>query len=167
MTDRVSDVEREAGSLPPEARFLIQRIYVKDISYEAPNTPDVFRGEWKPDVDLQMQSSARGSGAGSYEVSVRVTVTVTVGEQTAYLVEVVQAGLFSISGVGTEELNFIVGSICPNIIFPYVRETVSDLVVRGGFPQLVLAPVNFEVLYRRHREQQGASIEAAPPPTAG
>lgn len=167
MSDQEEGAERRAGNPPPDARFLVQRIYVKDISYESPNAPDIFRAEWKPDVDLQMHSSARGSAAGSYEVSVRVTVTVNVGEQTAYLVEVVQAGLFSVSGVGTEELNFLLGSTCPNIIFPYVRETVSDLVVRGGFPQLVLAPVNFEVLYRRHLERQGAGLEAGVSPASG
>ncbi len=152
-----------AGAAPPEARFAIQKIYVKDISYESPHAPDIFTTEWKPNVDLQMQNSARKIGGDNYEIVVSVTVTVTVGEQTAFLVEIVQAGIFLISGFDEESLKMLLGSSCPSILFPYVRENVSDLVTRGGFPQLLLAPVNFEVLYQRHVEQQALPVGEAEP----
>lgn len=152
------DDQGAAAGASSEPRFAVQKIYVKDVSYESPHAPDVFTVEWKPNVDLQMQNSARKISGENYEIVVSVTVTVTVGEQTAFLVEIVQAGIFHIGGFDDESLKVLLGSSCPSILFPYVRESVSDLVTRGGFPQLLLAPVNFEVLYQRHIEQQALPV---------
>ncbi len=151
-------------ALPAGARFLILKVFVKDISYESPNAPEIFRSDWKPDVDLQMHNSARKVAGDTYEIAVRMTATATVGEQTAFLVEVVQAGIFQISGFDDEELREALGSTCPAILFPFVRETVSDLVTRGGFPQLLLAPVNFDVLYQRQLAQDAVATSGAPAP---
>jgi preprotein translocase subunit SecB len=141
-----------------ESRLTIERIYVKDISFETPNSPSIFATEWRPSVDLQVLNDASRVDESLYEVVLRVTVTVTVGEKTAFLAEVNQAGLFGIAGVEDEgRLRAILGSHCPNILFPYVREVISDLVNRGSFPQLLLAPLNFDAIYAQHlaEQQQG------------
>lgn len=137
-------------------QFVIQKIYVKDVSFESPHAPDVFQRDWRPDVDLQLHSDVQRPAPDLYEVSLRVTVEVKSGERSAFVVEVEQAGLFLIQGVPEEGLGPMLGSFCPAILFPYAREAVSDLVTRGGFPQLLLAPVNFDALYQHHLEQQGA-----------
>jgi len=145
-----------------EREFAIHRIYVKDVSLETPHSPAVFSEEWQPDVNLNLSSAARPLGGNAYEVVLVVTVDVKLGEKTAFLVEVHQGGVFLIRGFKDEELGHMLGSYCPNILFPYAREAVSDLVVRGGFPQLVLAPVNFDALYTQHLQQQGAEQAPAP-----
>ncbi len=132
----------------------IQKIYCKDISFEAPNSPQIFRQQWQPEVSLQLGNSAQTLSEGIHEVVLSITVTVKIGDKTALLVEVQQAGIFNIKGYGEKELAAMVGSFCPNILFPYAREAISDLVVRGGFPQLLLAPVNFDALYQQHLRQQ-------------
>lgn len=134
--------------------FAIQRIYVKDASFEAPNAPDIFRQEWKPEVNVDLQTKANKLEDIVYEVVLHLTVTVKIGEKVAFLVEVHQAGIFSLKGFPQDQLSHILGSMCPNIIYPYARETISDLVIRGGFPQLLLAPVNFDALYMQHMEQR-------------
>ena len=144
----------------PEREFAIQKIYVKDISFEAPNTPQVFREQWTPDVNLQLSNAATTLGADVHEVVLSLTVTTKVGDKTAFLVEVQQAGIFTIRGYSTEEMGVMAGSYCPGILFPYAREAISDIVTRGGFPQLLLAPVNFDALYQQHiqkREQDAAA----------
>lgn len=134
----------------PEKRFLIQKIYVKDISFETPNSPHVFREKWEPDVSMQMGNTVTVLSPDVQEVIMAVTVTAKVKDKVAFLVEVHQAGIFTIEGFTAEEVGQVVGSFCPNILFPYAREVVSDLVIRGGFPQLLLAPVNFDALYAQH-----------------
>lgn len=150
------------------ARLTIERIYVKDVSFETPNSPAVFGAEWQPKVDLQVFNDAARLDEGLYEVVLRVTATVTVHDKTAFLAEVNQAGLFGISGIEDEaRLKAVLGSQCPGILFPYAREAVSDLVTRGGFPQFVLAPVNFEAVYARHlAEQQKEDGGSAAPSSA-
>lgn len=147
----------------PAREFGIQKIYVKDISFEAPNTPLIFRDKWEPEVSLQLGNTAKGLGEGVQEVVLTITVTAKLGDKTAYLAEVQQAGIFNIRGYNDDEMGVMVGSFCPNILFPYAREAVSDLVTRGGFPQLLLAPVNFDALYQQHlqqaRQQQGQEAE--------
>jgi preprotein translocase subunit SecB len=134
--------------------FEIQRIYIKDISYEAPNTPHTFSEEWKPEVQLNLETKSHRIQDNLHEVTLSVTATVTSSKKSAFLVEVHQAGIFSISGFPNDQLQQMLGSFCPNILFPYAREVISDVVVRGGFPQLILAPVNFDALYAQHLEQQ-------------
>lgn len=145
-------------------QFAIQKIYLKDISFEAPHTPLVFTEKWAPNIDLQLSSTSHTIDENLYEVVLTVTVTAKLGDKSAFLVEVQQAGIFMIQGIG-ENLGHILGSFCPNILFPFAREAVADLVTRGGFPQLLLAPVNFDALYAQHlqRVQQNA---AASPDTA-
>ena len=145
----------------PDTDFTIKKLYVKDASYEAPNTPRIFETPgWTPDVDLHLHTETARFGSTEYEVALRATVTVTDEERTMYLVEVTVAGLFAITGLTEEEVAPVLGVYCPTILFPYLREVVSDLAVRGGFPQLVLAPVNFQALFRRHREEEALSPSA-------
>jgi preprotein translocase subunit SecB len=137
-----------------ERQFAIQRIYVKDLSFETPNSPQVFRAEWEPDVNVELNTAANPLEDGVYEVVLSVTVTNKVGDNVAYLVEVQQAGIFGISGFEEQELGAMLHSYCPNVLFPYAREAVSDLIQRGSFPQLALAPINFDALYAQHLEEQ-------------
>ncbi len=136
--------------------FTIQRIYIKDVSFEAPNSPKVFRDEWKPEVNVDLQTRTDKLEDDIYDVVLHLTVTVKMGETTAFLCEVHQAGIFMLKGFPEEQLNHALGSMCPNILYPYAREAISDIVTRGGFPQLLLAPVNFDALYMQHLEQQKA-----------
>lgn len=144
-----------------EQQFRIQKIYVKDISLESPNAPAMFTDatEWKPEVNLQLNSETSQLAEGHFDVTLTITVTVKVADKTAYLVEVKQAGLFQVSGVEQEQLGGLLGAYCPNILFPYAREAVSDLAVRAGFPQLLLEPINFDALYAQHLQQAQAQAE--------
>jgi len=135
-------------------QFEIQRIYVKDISFESPNTPHTFSEEWKPEVSLNLETKSTRINDNLHEVVISVTATVTSDKKTAFLIEVDQAGVFMVNGFSGEQLHQMLGSFCPNILFPYAREIISDTVVRGGFPQLILAPVNFDALYAQHVEKQ-------------
>lgn len=135
-------------------QFEIQRIYTKDLSYEAPNTPHTFVEEWKPEVQLNLETKSNRIQENMHEVVLSVTATVTSQKKSAFLIEVHQAGIFMIAGMPADQLRQMLGSFCPNILFPYAREVISDIVVRGGFPQLLLAPVNFDALYAQHLEEQ-------------
>jgi len=138
----------------PAQKFEIQRIYVKDISYEAPNTPHTFVDEWKPEVQLNLETKSSRVQEDVHEVVLSVTATVNSGKKSAFLIEVKQAGIFLITGIPSDQLRQMLGSFCPEILFPYAREVISDTVIRGGFPQLILAPVNFNALYVQHMEDQ-------------
>jgi len=136
-----------------EKQFSIQKIFTKDISFETPNSPKIFTEKWEPTVDFNLGTNVEALEDSLFEVSLSVTVTVKCKETTAYLVEVTQSGIFSLSGFSEQEMGPMLGSFCPNILFPYAREVVSDLVAKGGFPQLLLAPVNFDALYAQHLQQ--------------
>ncbi len=138
----------------PERQFAVQRIYTKDLSYESPNAPDIFRGEWKPKHELNINTKINQLDANIYEVILSVTVSAQVEEKTAFIVEVQQAGIFSISGFPEQELAPMLGAYCPTLLFPYAREVITDLVVKGSFPQLVLQHVNFDALFAQHHMQQ-------------
>jgi preprotein translocase subunit SecB len=142
-----------------QGKFAIHKIYVKDLSFETPNSPEVFQDEWQPSVNMDISNAARDLGKPYYEVVLTVTVTVTSGDRTLYLVEVQQAGIFHIEGLEGEGLHRLTATACPNILFPFAREIVSDLVIRGGFPQLLLAPVNFEALYLQQQQEQQQAAE--------
>ncbi|MFI4938024.1 MAG: protein-export chaperone SecB [Candidatus Berkiellales bacterium] len=145
-----------AESKPTEGPFFtIQRIYVKDLSFETPHAPEIFREEWKPEVNVDLQTKTNRLEEDVYEVVIHLTVTVKMGQRVAFLVEVHEAGIFSIKGLTQDQLGHALGSMCPNILYPYARETISDVVIRGGFPQLLLAPVNFDALYLQQLEKQG------------
>lgn len=138
---------------PEEKQFSIQKIYTKDISFETPNSPKIYTEKWEPTVDFNLGTNVETLENSLYDVSLSVTVTVKCGETVAYLVEVTQSGIFSLSAFTDQEMGPMLGSFCPNILFPYAREVVSDLVAKGGFPQLLLAPVNFDALYAQHTQQ--------------
>lgn len=138
-------------------QFAIQRIYTKDISFEAPNTPTIFKKEWKPEVKLDLDTRSNKLEGGVYEVVLKLTVTTKVGEDTAFLCEVQQAGIFTLpdgEGVAEGQVAHMLGSFCPNLLFPYARETISNLVNRATFPQLNLAPVNFDALFAQYVQQR-------------
>jgi len=137
-----------------QGQFTMQRIYTKDVSLETPNSPAVFTQQWQPKIDVQLNYHSQSVAQDLYEVVVAVTVTATHEEKTAFLVEVNQAGLFGIKGFQEQQLSQVLGAFCPNILFPYAREAISDLVSRAGFPQLLLAPVNFDQLYLQRMQQQ-------------
>lgn len=141
-------------------QFVLQKIYLKDISFETPNSPDVFTQEWNPDVNVELQTSGRPVAENFNEVVLTVTVTAKLGDKTAYLIEVQQAGVFTVAGFEEPQLGHMLGSYCPNILFPYAREAISDLVAKGGFPQLLLGPVNFDALYAEHLQRQQAEAGA-------
>lgn len=144
----------EASNDKQVPQFEIQRIYVKDVSFESPNTPHTFVEEWKPEVQLNLETKSSKVQENLHEVVLSITATVTSNAKNAFLIEVEQAGVFMINGFPSDQLHQMLGSFCPNILFPYAREVVSDLVVRGGFPQLILAPVNFDALYAQHMDKQ-------------
>lgn len=154
MTDKNQPKPQAGAQSANSPQFEIQRIYIKDVSYEAPNTPHTFVEEWKPEVQLNLETKSNRIQDNTHEVVLSVTATVTSNAKSAFLIEVHQAGIFLISGLPNEQLRQMLGSFCPNILFPYAREVISDIVVRGGFPQLLLAPVNFDALYAQHLEEQ-------------
>ena len=134
--------------------FTIEKIYIKDASLEVPNAPHVFLQKEAPQVGIELSNAGRAIGDGVFEVEITVTVTSKAEENVVFLVEVVQAGIFQVRNVPTENIDPILGVACPNILFPYARETVSDLVTRAGFPAVLLNPINFEALYLQQKQQQ-------------
>lgn len=138
---------------PEEIQFMIQRLYIKDSSFEAPNTPEIFQQQWEPELTLDLNTQHRQLDPEVYEVVLTVTATVKNKEVIAFLAEVKQAGIFTIKGSETKQLDHILNSFCPNILFPYAREAISSEVTRGSFPQLVVAPVNFDALYLQKAQE--------------
>ena len=149
----MSDEQNQAGDAA-QPHFEIQKIYIKDVSFEAPNTPEAFTSEWQPNVNVQLNTNAKSIGEKQFEVVLSVTVTAENNDKNAFLVEIQQAGVFGMDGFEQDQLGGMLGSFCPDILFPYAREAISDLVTRGGFPQLLLAPVNFDALYQEHLKQE-------------
>lgn len=148
------DQESQENPQVPQLELSIQRIYVKDVSFETPNSPGIFTGEWKPNLDLNLGTETKKLAEDTYEVTLTVTATVKSEDKTAFLAEVQQAGIFTIKGLADNQLPPVFGITCPNILFPYAREVVSDLVNKGSFPQLVLSPINFEALFAQQMQQQ-------------
>jgi preprotein translocase subunit SecB len=134
--------------------FSIEKIYVKDLSIEVPNAPQIFLVRETPGIEVQIQSGATTIGDGMYEVALTVTVNAKEGEKVFFLVEVVKAGIFQIRHVPEQDMEPILAVACPNILFPYARETISDAINRAGFPPVILAPVNFESLYQQRLMEQ-------------
>ena len=160
MADENQTPDAQSGAQPQqEAQFNLQRIYTKDISFETPNSPAIFQKQWKPEVKLDIDTRTAELDKNLYEVVLSLTVTATVEEQTAFLCEVQQAGIFAIGDMPDANKAHTLGSFCPNMLFPYAREAVSNLVNRGTFPALNLAPVNFDAIFaayvqKRQQEQQ-------------
>ena len=137
-----------------QPQFALQRVYLKDVSFEAPNSPQVFTKEWKPEVKLDLNTGAKKLDDTHYEVSIKVTVTATNADDTAFLVEVDQAGLFVLANIPEDQVRPMLATVCPNILFPYLRENIDNLVIKGGFPALVLAHINFDALYQQRLAQE-------------
>ena len=147
-----------------EGKFSLQRIYVRDLSFESPSAPHSFHEEWKPEIKMDLNTENKKVDEKLVEVVLHITITVTNKEKVAFLVEVQQAGLFMIEGFPAEQMQALLGSYCPNVIFPYARETVSDVVNRGSFPQLLLAPVNFDALFAEALQRQAEAGDSAAAP---
>lgn len=163
----MADQPRLPGGLdfaprPPSGEFSIRKLYVKDVSFETPNTPAIFSTEWRPDTDVNLRTAVLQLEPGEFEVTLAVTLTVTVGERTAFIAEVHQAGMFVIVGLTRQELESVVGAYCPSILYPYARELVTSLVSRGGFPPFVLSPVNFDALLEQQRAERAAGGAPSP-----
>lgn len=152
--------------------LVLQRFYLKDASFEVPHGPTIFQGQWDPHFDVQINSNAQKLADDAYEVVLDVTVTARQGEQkktedgtVAFIVEIKQAGIFTITGLSDDELRMALGTHCPTNLFPYAREAISDLVTKGSFPQFLLAPINFDAAYQQHVQQvQQAAKEAKTQP---
>lgn len=145
-------------------KFEIQKIFIKDMSFESPNAPDIFRKEWKPETDIHLATENKKINDKLFEVTLNVTVTTKHDDKTAFLVELKQAGIFTIDGFEETQLKQLLGSYCPHSLFPFAREAVSDLISKGGFPPLLLSPVNFDALYAQQlqrAEAEKASNEAS------
>jgi preprotein translocase subunit SecB len=139
-------------------QFAIQKIYLKDVSFESPNSPQSFASEgWRPDINIQLHTTHQVIAQDTFEVVLDITVTAKSQEKTAFLVEVKQAGIFTVAGFSEENLAGMLGAFCPEMLFPYARESISELISKGGFPQLLLQPVNFNALYTQQEQQQAAA----------
>ena len=152
--------EQAAGAAQDEQvqqQFTMQRIYAKDVSFESPASPDIFRQNWQPNVNVDLNTrSSKADETGNHEVILTITVTAKMEDKSAFLVEVQQAGIFFAAGIEEDSLKQILATVAPNILFPYAREAIDALVVKGGFPPLMLAPVNFDALYQQAMAQQAA-----------
>ncbi len=135
-------------------QFALQRIYVKDVSFESPKAPEIFRQQWQPEVKVDINTSnTKLAEEGIYEVVLALTATVSHGTETAFVVEVQQAGIFLARNLEEDDLHRTLGAFCPNLLFPYAREAIDNLVTRGSFPALMLAPINFDALYNQALQQ--------------
>ncbi len=156
MNDQPTQAAGSAQSQAPQ--FQIEKVYVKDLSLEVPNAPQVFTQVENPELEVQVRNQGGQFADGLYEVTVTVTVTAKTGDKTVFLAEVAQAGIFTLRGVPEPDLDPLLGIACPTILYPYAREAISDMVTRAGFPAVVLAPVSFEQIYmERARQQQAAA----------
>jgi preprotein translocase subunit SecB len=149
----------EAQQEAPQAVFNIEKLYLKDVSLEIPNAPQVFTVRETPQIGIELQHKSASIDDGIFEVTVTVTVTAKLQNTTAFLIEVAQAGIFQIRNVPLEGLEGLLGITCPNILFPYLREAVSDVSVRAGFAPVLLNPINFEALFMQQKQQQAAQTE--------
>ncbi|MGL5741991.1 MAG: protein-export chaperone SecB [Legionella sp.] len=143
-----------------DTQFMIQRVYVKELSFETPNTPAVFQQQWEPELNIELNTSNTKLEENVFEVVLTVTATVSTQKATAFLVEVKQAGIFTIQGAPTNQLDHLLNSFCPSILFPYAREAITSQVIRGSFPQLVLAPINFDALYMQQMAEKQKAGQA-------
>ena len=158
----VAEQETQANEAGDQENFVLQRIYIKDLSYEAPGVPETFTREWQPKMSVQINSNHTKLDDANYEVVITVTVSTEDDAGAIYVIEIQQAGLFLDTGMEGERLEKVLGAFCPSVLFPYAREAVSDIITRGGFPQMLLAPVNFDALFAetQRRKQEQAEKEA-------
>lgn len=146
-----------------QPQFALQRIYIKDLSFESPNSPKVFQEQWKPQVNLDLNTSHTQISENQYEVVLSLTLTAKAEEQVAYIVEIQQAGVFMVKNIEGAQLGQMLGAYCPNVLFPYARESIDNIVNKGSFPALMLAPVNFDAIYQqalKRKQEEGAGEES-------
>lgn len=148
----MSEENKAAENEEQQAQLALERIYVKDMSLEVPS-PAVFTQEWNPELDINLSSNSNQLDPNHYEIILTVTVTAKNGDETAFIAEVHQAGIFLLEGIPEDQMGHVLGAYCPNVLFPYAREAISDIVTRGSFPQLLLAPVNFDAAYAESQQQ--------------
>ncbi len=146
-------MSEQQDNLESTAQFNIRKIYLKDLSFESPQAPGVFQQTSTPQIDINLAADSNQVEEGSYEVTIKITISAQGADKPLFLVELEQAGIFQIEGVADEQLRFALGVTCPNILFPYARQVISEMTVSGGFPPLVMSPVNFELLYRQKLQQ--------------
>ncbi len=149
-----SNPQAAADNQADQPQFALQRIYVKDLSFESPRAPLVFQEKWAPQVKMDVNTSAKKVKDDIYEVVLTLTITVENNDEAAYLAEIQQAGVFAIKGLDEANLQHTIGAFCPNILFPYARETVDSLMMRGSFPPMHLAPVNFDAIFAEAKKRQ-------------
>lgn len=152
--------ENEAQA-PVQPQFALQRIYVKDISFESPSAPDVFQQQWKPQINMDLNTASNKVSDSQYEVVVSLSITAKIEEKVAFIVEIQQAGIFHITGIEGPQLAQTLGAFCPNVLFPYAREAVDSLVNKGSFPSLMLAPVNFDAIFAEAMKRKQEEAEQA------
>jgi preprotein translocase subunit SecB len=162
MTDQITPPDGADTNAPTQAQFTVEKIYVKDVSFEAPNAPQVFNEQGQPQLNMNLNQKVGRLDGDMFEVVLGVTLTCTLNDKTVYLAEVEQAGIFGLAGFDDRTLDMMLGTYCPNVLFPYVRQSISDLITNGGFPPFYMQPINFEALYaeglRRRAEQAQGSI---------
>ncbi|MCE9633176.1 MAG: protein-export chaperone SecB [Methylophilales bacterium] len=159
MAEADQNTPAAAEQEAPQAVFNIEKLYVKDVSLEIPNAPQVFTVRENPQINIELQHKSSSIEDGIFEVTVTVTVTAKLQDTTAFLIEVAQAGIFQIRNVPLEGLEGLLGITCPNILFPYLREAISDISVRAGFAPVLLNPINFEALFMQQKQQQAAQTD--------
>lgn len=151
------NTEATAAQGAEASAFGIEKLYIKDASIEVPNAPQIFTERTMPEINVELGNAAQQVDNGIFDVSIKVTVTAKIGDKTAFLVEVTQAGIFVVRNVPEENMGAILAVACPNILFPYAREAISDMVTRAGFMPVLLNPINFEALYLQQQAQAGAA----------
>ncbi|MCF6765603.1 protein-export chaperone SecB [Thiotrichales bacterium 19S3-7] len=142
-----------------EVNFLIQKVFIKDLSFEAPNTPAIFKPNWQPETNMELNTASNKLDDNTYEVELTVTVSAKNDNKSAFLAEVKQTGIFLLEGIADDQLNHALGSFCPSILYPYAQEAIRNLITRGGFPDLHLTPINFDALYMQKMQQEQTQTE--------
>jgi len=153
--------EVAAEEQPQQAQFQLQKLYMKDVSFELPNAPQIFQDDGQVEIKMNLAQRVENLAEGVHEVVLTVTVTANLAEKTAYLVEVQQAGIFAISGLNEQATHAAVNTLCPHTLFPYARRAITDLVADGGFPPLVLQPINFDQIYAQRMQEAQAQSNGA------
>ncbi len=167
MADEATNGAADLAPAPTAAQFNVQKIYLKNVSFEAPNAPSIFQEEAAPQLQLNLNQKVARFDDGVFEVVLTITLTCTVNEKTAYLAEVEQAGVFGLTGFDEQGLDLMLGSYCPNVLFPYARQTVGDLIQHGGFPPFLLQPINFEAIYADQQRRRAEEAQSALQPPTG
>jgi len=166
MAEEHNQEAAAAAENPNEQQFAVQRLYIKDLSFEAPMGAEAFTKQWQPAVNQELGNKVNKLDDNNYEVILTITITVKLGEETAFLIEVHQAGIFNITGLEEQQLAHVLNTMCPQILFPYAREAIDNVITKGSFPALMLPPINFDALFaqavQQSQDAKNAETEAEP-----